>query len=1207
MKTRFLPKPSVQTALTVAALLTLSACNSGNQQPDVSLPPLPEPPAPGISLVELTDNQIAIYYNRDDGNYEGWGLHLWNGEGCGNYAAPTTESEHFSNWTDPYPADGIDDTYGAYYVMSYEPDSGNCLNFILHKGDEKALGAANKRFDLSQPEQYAFSFHGNANLFYDAIAELPVTVEGAAAHWIAPNTIAWQGIATGESVELVSSAEGAITFDSATKTLTGGETIALQTAAIPDDVKALFPHLNQLPAVSFPDNVASNTAQLKALLKRQLLMVVKNADGEIKGVTRVQTGGVIDALYTAGDNDADEQTYGAIVTENGVTFRLWAPTAQQVKLHLFNSDKSPLAEPLVLTANDEGIYQYQGDSSLNGAFYRYEITAWHPQTDAIETMTVTDPWSLSLATNSLYSQVVDLHAQTTQPQGWNEQAIPAIEQPEDHIIYEVQIRDFSASDMTVASGNKGKYGAFTEQNSDGFKHLKQLGEAGLNTIHLLPAFDIATVNEDASQQVNITDTIAHLCTINSNAAVCSNDSVSQDATIQSVLHTLDPATSDAQSLVESFRQLDAYNWGYDPFHYTVPEGSYASNPDGITRIIEFRAMVQALHQAGFRVVMDVVYNHTNASGVSNKSVLDKVVPGYYHRLNPATGEVEQSTCCDNTATERVMMAKLMTDSLLVWAEHYKIDGFRFDLMGHQPKAAMLAAREAVWAIDPDNYFYGEGWNFGEVADDAQFTQATQLNMAGSSIGTFTDRLRDAVRGGGPFDGGDDLRKNQGLANGLGTIDNDQATPSSGDGSFSAEYTLSMDQTRIGLAANLAEFVIRAGDNSTKKGADVDYNGQPAGYALDPADTINYVSKHDNQTLWDNNQYKVAHHVSVADRARMQTLALAYPMLAQGIPFIHMGSELLRSKSFLRDSYDYGDWFNAVDFTKQTNNFNVGLPPEEKDGANWPVITSVLNGSDGNWQVTPEDINASHDRFLDLLRLRQSSRLFRLNDEAAVKARVDFRNTGTSQQAGLVVMTIDDGVAVDDLDPSVDGIMVVFNNHAETQNFTIANLPASTSLELHPIQREGADSQVKQTMISDHTISIPGLTAAVFVVPQGSTQGAGLPVDLSTKDLSTIPPFGSTAVYLRGSMNGWGTSLQTGFVGSGVYEIAVDLDIGDYEFKFASEDWSAVNIGAGNSAVSSESLAVDANGDNWKITIEQARTYTFRVSILTDNSIQITVL
>ena len=176
-------------------------------------------------------------------------------------------------------------------------------------------------------------------------------------------------------------------------------------------------------------------------------------------------------------------------------------------------------------------------------------------------------------------------------------------------------------------------------------------------------------------------------------------------------------------------------------------------------------MVQGVNRAGLRVVMDVVYNHTPAAGQDPKSVLDRIVPGYYHRLNPESGAVENSTCCANTATEHLMMGKLLIDSVLTWAKEYKVDGFRFDLMGHQPKALMVRLKRAPRAARSTTrvYLYGEGWNFGEVADDARFVQATQLNMVGTGIGTFSDRLRDAVRGGGPFDADPRI---QGFASGL---------------------------------------------------------------------------------------------------------------------------------------------------------------------------------------------------------------------------------------------------------------------------------------------------------------------------------------------------------------------------------------------------------------------------------------------------------
>jgi hypothetical protein len=219
-------------------------------------------------------------------------------------------------------------------------------------------------------------------------------------------------------------------------------------------------------------------------------------------------------------------------------------------------------------------------------------------------------------------------------------------------------------------------------------------------------------------------------------------------------------------------------------------------------------MVQSLNQTGLRVVMDVVYNHTNAAGQADKSVLDRIVPGYYHRLLD-DGTVANSTCCANTATEHAMMEKLMVDSIVTWARDYKVDGFRFDLMGHHSKANMLAVRAALDeltlaedGVDGSKiYVYGEGWNFGEVANNARFVQATQLEMDGTGIGTFNDRLRDAVRGGGPFDG--DQRQNQGFGSGLYTDPNEFQSMSPAD--QKARLLLLQDQIKAGLTGNLKDF------------------------------------------------------------------------------------------------------------------------------------------------------------------------------------------------------------------------------------------------------------------------------------------------------------------------------------------------------------------------------------------------------------------
>ena len=259
---------------------------------------------------------------------------------------------------------------------------------------------------------------------------------------------------------------------------------------------------------------------------------------------------------------------------------------------------------------------------------------------------------------------------------------------------------------TVPAAKRGTYLAFAS-NGDGRAHLRELEKAGLTTIHLLPTFDIASIQEDRALQ----------------------------ETPDCDLASYAPDSDQQQACVTAVADADGFNWGYDPLHWTAPEGSYAVNADGGARVAEFRTMVGALHADGLQVVLDQVFNHTTASGQSPQSVLDRVVPGYYQRLN-AIGNVETSTCCQNIATEHQMAQKAMVDSVVTWARDYKVDGFRFDLMGHHSVENMEAVRTALDTLTPKKdgvdgtkvYLYGEGWNFGEVAEQ----RAVHAGHAGSA-------------------------------------------------------------------------------------------------------------------------------------------------------------------------------------------------------------------------------------------------------------------------------------------------------------------------------------------------------------------------------------------------------------------------------------------------------------------------------------------
>ena len=538
-----------------------------------------------------------------------------------------------------------------------------------------------------------------------------------------------------------------------------------------------------------------------------------------------------------------------------------------------------------------------------------------------------------------------------------------------------------------------------------------------------------------------------------------------------------PADSEEQQkAVSAVSDRDGYNWGYDPYHFGVPEGSYATEPDGAARIVEFRSMVSALSRMGLRVVMDVVYNHTHASGRSEKAVFDRIVPGYYHRLN-RDGKVETSTCCQNTATEHSMMERFLVDDLVHWATDYKIDGFRFDLMGHHMKRNMEKARDTLHGLTTERdgvdgskiILYGEGWNFGEVADGKRGVNATQSNMAGTGIGTFNDRIRDAIRGGSAF--GDP--REQGFVTGL------YHDPNGFQGSGPDEKGRLLDgadRIRIGLAGNLKSYRFVAHEGRMTSGGDY----AAVGYAADPRETVNYASAHDNQTLFDKIANAAPADLGAAERARMQSLALAVVGLGQGIPFFHAGSELLRSKSLDRDSYNSGDWFNRLDFSYETNNFGVGLPPAEKNRDQWPVIGPIL--ASDHIRPSKDEITWTADRFRDLLRIRASSPLFRLASADEIGRRVRFHNTGPNQVPGLIVMSIaDDGGAGPVVDDSYRRIVVFFNATKKSVEFRDMTWKDAV-FELHPVQADGGDVVVKGSSFGagKGEFRVPGRTAAVFV-------------------------------------------------------------------------------------------------------------------------------
>jgi len=868
----------------------------------------------------------------------------------------------------------------------------------------------------------------------DCDAAVPTPVPAARplaqAYWLDAHTLQWPGLKlqAGERVRLhhARAAGMRAMAGEAVAGADGAVDLAPSNAALPQR----FRFIGQGPRFDVAGDVA-------ALLREQLLLVHEAADGLVIAATGVQLPGALDELYAAAEKVDD---LGVHPGRMKTGFAVWGPTAQRVMLCRYGGPESPaVAADAMRFDAATGVWRIELPNDLSGQAYRYLVDVVTPTHGRVRNL-VTDPYSVALTADSQRSLVADLDSPALKPGGWD--AVPRphrVKVATDQVIYELHVRDFSVNDAGVRPGWRGKYLAFTEPTSGGMKHLQALAKAGLTDVHLLPVFDLASVPERGCKTPQVPD--------------AGPDSEAQQAAVMAVAAD------------------DCFNWGYDPWHYSVPEGSFATDP--LQRVVEFRQMVMALHAAGLRVGMDMVYNHTTAAGQHPKSVLDRIVPGYYQRLD-AKGEVERSTCCDNTATEHRMMAKLMIDSAALWVREYKIDSMRFDLMGHQPREAMerLQARVNAEAGRPVQLL-GEGWNFGEVASGARFVQASQLSLNGSGIGTFSDRGRDAARGGSAGEGGDDSVRRQGWLNGLVYAPNALANAKP------EELLAAADMIRVGLAGSLRDFELTTWRGEKKRLDQIAYGDQPAGYVSQPSEVVNYVENHDNQTLFDVNALKLPLATSRADRARVQMLGAALVAFSQGVAYFHAGQDILRSKSMDRNSYDSGDWFNRLDWSYQSNHFGTGLPPRQDNyganGRDWALARERL--ADPAIAPGPAEIAWARDVFRDLLKIRASTPLLRLPSAADIKARVSFPGSGAAQNPVLVAMRVD-GRGLPRA--GYKAVMALINVAPTAQ---VLELPAEagTRWALHPVQRHGADERVRrEARVRGGRFEVPARSAVVFV-------------------------------------------------------------------------------------------------------------------------------
>lgn len=497
---------------------------------------------------------------------------------------------------------------------------------------------------------------------------------------------------------------------------------------------------------------------------------------------------------------------GALYTPEATTFKLWAPTAVSVELILYDGFYGPKKEKIAMTKEeDQGLFTHTMEGDQHGTTYRYKLTF----IDHIVRYT-NDPYMKASTVNGRRSVVVDL--ERTNPDNWNRERMAPMQDISQTIIYEINVHDFTIS-TTGSIEKRGKYLGMVEKgttnnmgSSTGIDYLKDLG---VTHVQIMPFFDFATIDETAEV----------------------------------------PEEAD-------------YNWGYDPQNYNVPEGSYSMDPyDPFKRIQEVKTMIQGLHDAGIRVIMDVVYNHVYQV---EKQSLHNTVPGYYFRYI-ANGQYANGTGVGNeTASEHLMMRKYILDSVKYWAEEYKIDGFRFDLMGIHDIETMNLVRELADEIDPSMIIYGEGWDLDSPLPRGQ--RATIDNGAAMPrVGHYNPTLREALKG-NDFD-----ISARGFVNGAWYLEGKLCH------SFQGHY-------------NGVKFE-------------------------NPQQVIQYVESHDNYTLFDRLQDGCG-DCPPETIIRQHELASTIILLAQGIPHIHAGQEFLRTKEGVRDSYNKPDDINKIDWKRQ---------------------------------------------------------------------------------------------------------------------------------------------------------------------------------------------------------------------------------------------------------------------------------------------------
>ncbi len=624
---------------------------------------------------------------------------------------------------------------------------------------------------------------------------------------------------------------------------------------------------------------------------------------------------------------------GAVIDGDVTRFKVWSPYSYCVFINIYaDGEGSNLVETLPMQRIENGVWYIQLNRNFDGYFYTYTFEYDMKRFETI------DVYAKACGINGIRGAVVDFS--DTNPEGWETHTRPVCKSPVDAVIYEAHIRDFSIDPSSgIDERYRGKFLAFCQDKTrykETYTCLSHLKELGVTHIQLLPIFDFCTVDE------------AH-------------------------------------------PERKVYNWGYDPKNFNCPEGSYSTDPyDPKCRIRELKSLIMSLHKSGIGVIMDVVYNHTYHT---KESPFNIAQPGYYHRTK--SGQFTNGSGCGNeTASDHKMMQKYIVDSVMFWAREYKLDGFRFDLMGLIDIDTVNLIRDKLNEIDPHILMYGEGWTGGESALNSTRLAYKFNSYDFGRVGLFNDNLRDAVKG-STFD-------------------------AANKGYVSGNY-YETNAVKRGLVGSVPHPQIN-GNNE-------------ACWAFEPTQAINYVEAHDNLTLWDKLSVS-AQDYTEDQRLKMDKLSAAIILLSQGVPFIQLGQDFLRSKPRLIKD---GEAVKSISEAFEWDSYNK------------PDYTNSIK-----WELKEKNINI-FNYYKALIKLRKEHPLFRLVSKSEVAGKITFPDSG------------DFNVIIERLSDPIETLFLVINPYPEERTVYIGG-------SFKMLLDDNGDAKPED--IND-TVTVPPISAAVL--------------------------------------------------------------------------------------------------------------------------------